>query len=220
MDTLQDTDNKTQIRTLVSKPFDLSLLCKSLSKHGHFYCHDILPYPIIDGLYNTLKFCEEKRHFSPALIGRGHNKLFMPQIRTDKTLWINGDNPCEHEFLNFLENIRSYFNQTLFLGLSLVEAHYAIYNTGDFYARHLDSFAQSKNCAKNRIISLVIYLNKNWHINNGGLLELYPNPQAQTPCGQIIPEYNHAVFFLSEEIPHQVNVCHQNRYSIACWFRY
>lgn len=219
MDTTIDTDIPNI--TLQTQDFDLELLCDNLTGTGYFYCHNFLPHHIIDGLYDTIRGHEQNNTLSVASVGRGTDKHHIPQIRTDKTLWINGDTPCEQEFLNFIEKIRLYLNQTLFLGLPLVETHYALYHAGDYYKRHLDSFAQSKTqTTKSRIISMVIYLNKNWQLSDGGLLELYANPNATEPCGHIIPEYNHAVFFLSEAIPHQVTLCHKTRYSIACWFRY
>jgi SM-20-related protein len=206
---------KKSLGGIEKKPFDLQMVCDDLVQNGYGYYCDILPVPLMNGLYDTLKTLKAHNMLLPASIGRGNNKMFAPQIRKDKTLWINGDTPHEKEFLHFLEKLRQYFNQILFLNLSSVESHYAMYNTGDFYARHVDSFKDSNS----RIISLVIYLNKNWYADDGGYLELYQTLESYIPFERIMPEYNHGVFFLSREIPHQVTICHKNRYSIACWFR-
>ena len=56
-------------------------------------------------------------------------------------------------------------NRALFLGLRSFEAQLAFTPTGGFYKRHLDSFAG----ARNRIVSLVAYLDADWHPEDGGI---------------------------------------------------
>jgi SM-20-related protein len=200
---------------LTPKIFDLDTLADDLYQHGYACVKNILNDTLLQGLLDTLNALKTHNNLTQAHIGRGHNRILKQQIRTNKIHWINGDNVYEHNFLAFLDTVRIELNRRLILGLFDHESHYAVYKQGDFYHRHLDSFKGQKN----RIISLVIYLNKNWHSDNGGLLKLYRNPQAQTPLGTVIPEYNHGVFFLSEEIPHEVTVSLKDRLSIACWFR-
>ena len=52
------------------------------------------------------------------------------------------------------------------LGLFEMEVCFAVYPPGGFYDRHLDSFAG----ARNRVVSLVAYLNEDWDEARGGAL--------------------------------------------------
>ena len=117
-----------------------------------------------------------------------------------------------------MEQLRRYLNRELFLGLFEYECHYAYYDVGAFYAKHLDAFKHNPN----RIVSTVLYLNPNWKPGDGGELRLFA-PQGTEECDRplmtIRPEYGTLVAFLSEDIPHEVVISHKPRYSIAGWFR-
>jgi SM-20-related protein len=200
---------------LEPKSFSLDGIADNLYKNGYAFVKNFLDDIIVQGLLDTIKTIDTDNNLQKAKIGRGRGHLLSTEIRNDKTHWIEGSNDYEQHFLDYLNEIRLALNKNLTLGLFDVEAHYAIYEQGGFYRRHLDSF-QGK---KNRIVSLVVYLNKSWQISDGGLLNLYHNQQQEYPFASIIPHYNHAVFFLSEQIPHEVTLSHKNRISIACWFR-
>ncbi len=200
---------------LEPQEFDIDLICQDLYQYGYCYVKNILDETILNGLIDTINVIISDNNMAHAHIGREHKRILEQTIRTDKIHWINGNNIYEEKLLTFLESMRLNLNKRLMLGLFNFEAHYAIYQQGDFYKRHLDSFKGQKN----RIISVVIYLNKQWKIDNGGLLQLYQNTDSHNAFGAIIPEYNHAVFFLSEDIPHEVTPAFADRLSIACWFR-
>ncbi len=210
----QKNTQKT-LNLIVPQVFSLERLCDDLCDVGYSYVKNFLNLDLSEGLLHNIYALYNNDNLYKAKIGQGNNQHIALTIRNNKIYWIEGDNQHEHEFLTVLEKIRLELNRQLFLGLSESEAHYALYEKGGFYGRHLDNFAGKKD----RVISLVIYLNKNWQISDGGLLQLYRNPEATEICATLIPDYNHAVFFLSEQIPHEVTVALKDRLSIACWFR-
>lgn len=103
------------------------------------------------------------------------------------------------------------------LGLFEFEVCYAVYPPGGFYDRHLDSFAG----ARNRVVSLVAYLNEDWDEDRGGALAVWPEGADADipPVARIIPEPGGVLLMLSEAIPHAVEVTHETRLGLAGWWR-
>ena len=66
---------------------------------------------------------------------------------------------------------------------------------------------------------MVIYLNPEWKLSNGGLLKVYMGDKSTAPFAEIVPVWGNVVIFLSEKIHHEVTPTIQTRYSIATWFR-
>ncbi len=151
--------------------------------------------------------------FKRAGISSTTNLHFDSSKRSDKTHWLDEDNKTQKEFLNFTENLRQYLNRSLYLGLSYYEAHFAVYDKGDFYEKHLDAFKNSKN----RIVTTVYYLNEDWNESDGGELIIYD--ENDTEIQKVIPNANTLVVFMSEKFPHEVLSANKKRYSIAGWFR-
>jgi SM-20-related protein len=121
-----------------------------------------------------------------------------------------------------MTELRVALNRHLYLGLHDYEAHYAHYAPAAFYRRHLDAFNSSGSessgeLAPRRILSTVCYLNENWQADDGGELVLWDRSDREIT--QIIPSSGTAVFFLSDEFPHEVRPAMAQRYSIAGWFR-
>lgn len=139
-----------------------------------------------------------------------HSAMIVSGIRGDSTCWVEESDPD----LEFLQNkfflIRQAINETLFLNLADQEFHFAHYEEGAFYRRHLDSF-QTDN---RRVVSLVVYLNDAWEAGWGGELRTHLNPVRD-----ILPAPNRAVFFLSAEVPHEVLATTKPRKSLTGWFR-
>lgn len=105
-------------------------------------------------------------------------------------------------------------NERLFLGLDFYEAHYAHYAPGAAYARHRDAFVGQRN----RIVSTVLYLNRDWQEADGGQLLVY-DEAAATVLERVQPRGGTLMVFLSERLPHEVLPARRSRYSIAGWFR-
>jgi len=111
-----------------------------------------------------------------------------------------------------MEALRVELNRALLLGLDELEAHYALYPAGARYARHSDCFRDDAA----RVLSSVLYLNSDWHRDDGGQLRLYLPHDASL---DIYPELGTLVLFLSAEFEHEVLPAKRERLSVAGWFR-
>ena len=133
--------------------------------------------------------------------------------RSDKTRWIDEDNQIQSEYLNFTNGLLSYLNHSLYLGLKYYESHFAIYDRGDFYEKHLDAFKNSTN----RVVTTVYYLNESWNKSDAGELIIYDKHNNKLTT--VSPKSNTLVVFMSDKFPHEVLKASKKRYSIAGWFR-
>jgi SM-20-related protein len=112
-----------------------------------------------------------------------------------------------------MNQLKDGLNRRLFMGLFDFESHYAVYEPGAFYKKHLDSLHGSQN----RILSTVFFLNPDWQENDGGELILYD--ESDLPLEVVNPNIGTLVLFLSERFPHEVRPTMKTRNSIAGWFR-
>ncbi|BCE03788.1 2OG-Fe(II) oxygenase [Marinicellulosiphila megalodicopiae] len=168
------------------------------------------PQKICEALLEQAKL--NVAEFQAASVGRKSNQILDTNIRSDKTLWIEGHSKAEIEWLAWCEQLKIALNQSLYLGLNNFECHYSIYNPNDFYQKHVDAFKGKSN----RKVSMVLYLNKGWQPEHEGQLVIYP--KEQDPL-KFDPTFASFVVFLSEDIPHEVLASHKDRFAIACWFR-
>lgn len=150
----------------------------------------------------------------PAGVGRGGDYQRNQDIRRDKIHWLEPGEPAVTEFLSWMDRLRTALNQRLFLGLFDYECHFAVYEPGDFYQKHLDAFKG----AKGRRLSTVFYLNSDWSELDAGKLVLYDEAGEQI-LERVAPKNGRLVIFLSEEFPHEVLPAKRTRFSIAGWFR-
>ncbi|PNQ53578.1 SM-20 protein, partial [Vibrio agarivorans] len=149
-----------------------------------------------------------------ARIGRSDDAMRLESIRSDKIQWLNEamGRPV-HEFLDKMETVRLEVNRNFYLGLFEYEAHFAKYEKGDLYQKHLDSFQGNKN----RRLTTVFYLNDNWNEEDAGELVVYD--LADNKLITIPPKAGRLFVFFSERFPHEVLPTNSERFSIAGWFR-
>lgn len=180
-------------------------------------------YLIIDNYFTPEQltiahhFFEQKQKenvFQKAAIGPSGNKKVISKIRGDYTYWLDRKKDIELKtvFENF-DEVKSLLNRLMFLSLAGYEFHLAHYPKGSFYKKHLDQF-DSRN---NRMISMIIYLNKNWSTNDGGELRIYPEGEESV---DIAPLENRCVIFRSDILFHEVLVSNTSRKSITGWMLY
>lgn len=193
--------------------FDVASLCADLTRQG-WSQHRLTDTALLTALREEAVALWQGDALSRAGVGRADDHELVREIRRDKTRWFDGASEAQRGWLDFAETMRSDINQCLALGLFSFEAHYAVYEPGGFYRRHLDSFRG----ARNRILSSVLYLNSGWQTGNGGLLRLY-DESDDSRITDIVPEFGTFAVFLSEEIPHEVTPAHAPRFSIAGWHR-
>lgn len=188
-------------------------MAQGLVEAGYSVSTHALPLSLACAL---IEYCQSINHgkFENANIGRGEQKTENAFVRTDEIHWINGTNDIENRWLRWAEQLMLNLNRRLYLGLFSFESHFSHYKPGDFYKRHVDAFKGEKN----RVLSLVTYLNPVWHNSDGGELVLYSGNGENTST-IVQPKLGTVALFLSEEIPHEVLPTYKDRYAIAGWFR-
>ncbi|MAN60239.1 MAG: oxidoreductase [Flavobacteriaceae bacterium] len=158
----------------------------------------------------------EDDRFKKSAIGNRTNEEVDKAVRGDFILWIDElrQNDAEEIFFGKINDLVSYLNKTCFLGILQKEFHYAVYPTGTFYKRHIDTFQNDDR----RKLSLVCYLNEeNWPVENGGELALYPNGK---PMVEVVPLPGRVVLFESQILEHEVKtVKNGERLSITGWLK-
>ncbi len=182
-------------------------------------------YSIVDSFFteeevtllrNSLCTKHEEDRFKKSAIGNRTNEEIDRSVRGDFILWINEQQqtPAEQLFFKKINDFVAYLNRTCFLGILQKEFHYAIYPTGTFYKRHLDTFMNDDR----RRLSVVCYLNEaNWPASNGGELVMYPEGKKEI---EILPLPGRIVFFESQLLEHEVKpVKGGERLSITGWLK-
>jgi len=173
----------------------------------------ILSDALVEDMPKMLLHSLQQQNFKQAAISNADAKHIDNQRRRDKICWLDETSKAQRDFLTFTKGLQEYLNRSLYLGLSYYEAHFAIYEEGDFYEKHLDAFKGSKN----RVVTTVYYLNEEFSKEDGGELLIYNKDDKLIT--NVIPNANTLVVFLSEEFPHEVLPAKKKRHSIAGWFR-
>lgn len=174
-----------------------------------------MPGGLLDALRKEVTILHNTDAMRRAGIGRGDELTRDRSVRRDQIVWLEGFTEPQAALFRFLDELMAGLNRRLFLGLKRYEAHYATFQQGDFYKRHLDSFRGRAS----RVLSLVLYLNEDWGLEDGGELRVFSPRDENSVTGVVRPEAGRAALFLSEEVPHEVLPANRTRFSIACWFR-
>ena len=196
---------------------DHPVLFENISRDLRLNGYSINPYALPLGLAEELwQHLQQmpRTAFSNAGIGRQQAYSRNGFVRSNQIAWIQDDSLTEQHWLQWASGLQTYLNRRLFLGLFSFESHFAHYAIGDFYKRHFDAF----NGQANRVISLIVYLNRDWNPADGGELVLYQPGADQDPI-RVTPTFGTVVAFLSEDFPHEVLTARRDRFSIAGWYR-
>jgi SM-20-related protein len=189
----------------------MPLISDDLAAQGWSVQLDYFPPDLIGELLRDLE--EQQERMKPAGIGRGAQNQVQEHIRNDKTLWLEGERAAQNEYLRLMDALRMDLNRDLFLGLTEFEAHYARYETGGFYKKHLDALKGERN----RVVSTITYLTPGWKESDQGQLVLYDGEDRE--LARILPAAGTLALFMSEDVPHEVLPPLRPRSSIAGWFR-
>lgn len=186
----------------------------ALSDNHYVILDDFLEKSQANQLREIFEKRLEQEKLKKAGIGESESKIINDSIRGDKIYWLdtNTNSELERNFLNKIEDVMSILNRYCFLSLSDYEFHYAHYKPGTFYKRHLDQFKGKKN----RLISSVFYMNKNWKQDDAGQLRIY----KENSHIDIEPIFNRLVLFKSDVVEHEVLKTFVHRYSITGWMLY
>ena len=176
-------------------------------QHGLAIISNAIPAALCEALLTEVS---QSNELQPAGIGRQQQFRHQNDIRRDHTLWLDGSTAAQQQYLARLDQLQQQVNRRCFLGLTHYECHYARYQQGDFYRKHLDAFKGRSN----RVLTTVCYLNT---VAQGGELVIYDENDQWLQ--QVQPTAGTLVMFESERFPHEVKPALDLRFSIAGWFR-
>lgn len=193
---------------------DSQLLIHNLCTHGFHIIENFLEPIQCQLIQAKAEEMYGQGLFRGAKIGLNLESHKNNTIRSDEIFWLDEceENPAIQNYLMKVQQLAQLINQELFLGLYEFETHLAAYQPGSYYKKHVDQFATKKN----RKISYVYYLNKDWCAEFGGELKLYN--QEEQLIHTVLPEENRFICFNSE-LPHEVCLTYQPRYSITGWMK-
>ncbi|MFB2587953.1 2OG-Fe(II) oxygenase [Acinetobacter sp. c1-l78] len=176
-----------------------------LSEQGFAVIDNAYPLAFIDAVRQEC--VQNLQRFRDAGIQNG----VMQNIRSDQILWLDDSLPVSQQHIRVLNALAEQLNQAFYLGIKQVEAHFACYETGKFYAAHRDNPQQ----ANHRVISSVWYVHDTWQADWHGELHLQ---DKHDHWHFITPESNRLALFQSDLL-HEVRKTEQQRLSITAWLR-
>ena len=185
--------------------WNIDAILDDLDRDGFSLIDEAYPHDYIEQL--KLECMQHLNEFRNAAIQNG----VVSDIRSDHILWLHAGLEISHQHTQTLALLAQQFNQAFYLGIKDVEAHFACYNAGEFYALHRDN-PQGKN---GRLISSVYYLHEKWQDDWGGELRL----QDKNGHWHIIPPQPNRLTLFQSDLLHEVLQAKQQRLSITAWLR-
>ncbi len=174
---------------------------------------NFLPEALAIHLKDNLTTLYANRELRSA--GTGNDVLSVQNklVRSDMIYWLDKkhNNEYENDFFELMDLFVSHINSTCYTGITGYEFHYALYETGSFYTKHLDQFRNNDS----RKYSMILYLNTDWKEPDGGELRIFQNNSQQ----DIAPLNGTSVFFKSSELLHEVLQTNKPRMSITGWLK-
>ncbi|MEO5668895.1 MAG: 2OG-Fe(II) oxygenase [Bdellovibrionota bacterium] len=188
-------------------------IADQLGKTNLCVCPDFLNHRTLREIQLDFESLKKTGIFKPAGTGQGIDHKVRDHIRRDTVHWIEPDarHPVQSLLWTKLEDLKTAFNRSLYLGISSIEGHYASFPKGGFYKRHLDCFQRNDD----RVVSVIIYLNRDWKSSDGGRLRVYD----QESYTDVDPVGGTLVCFMSRETEHEVMPSSVDRLSFAGWFK-
>ncbi|MEZ4951080.1 MAG: 2OG-Fe(II) oxygenase [Saprospiraceae bacterium] len=149
----------------------LDSLVDSLAENSYAVVDNFLSASEVEILRKHLLENYHSGEFKLAGIGNAANYNKDTTIRGDQIFWLDPETVSEDMqfFFDRINATISYLNRTCFLALQEYEFHFACYQPGSFFKRHLDAFKSDDS----RKISIVVYLNEDWNEMDGGNIRLY-----------------------------------------------
>lgn len=186
-------------------------IADELAEHGYAMADQFLSQNEAEQIVSLEDFEMIGERFKKAAIGKAHEHRINESIRGDYIRWVDKSSaaPAVRRYLDRIDELRSFLNQTLFLSLKDFEVHLTVYPAGAFYKRHLDQFRTDDH----RKLSVICYLNAGWKPEHGGQLRMH------LPDGplDILPLCGRLVCFRSDQIEHEVLPATRDRLSLTGW---
>ncbi len=201
-----------------ASPIDFEEVVQGLTREGYAVVDHFLDANEVAGCRSEAFHLSELQAFRPAGVGHGTDYQRAKDVRSDLIHWVDNQSsgPATVLYLERMQNLVTYLNRTCFLGIRDAEIHYALYQPGSFYKRHLDVFRDGSA----RKLSVICYLNDQWRPGDGGELMIYlPNDDGTETARQIEPLAGRLVCFESTRLEHEVLPTHRSRLSLTGWLK-
>ncbi|AYF43599.1 oxidoreductase, 2OG-Fe(II) oxygenase family protein [Halobacteriovorax sp. BALOs_7] len=197
---------------------ELDRLVDSLAKNRYYVSDTLINNELVRALKDEALSRFEVGEFDQARVGRQLTKRLDQHIRRDKISWISSDTNEQtnalKEYFSFLNQLKDYLNPLFYLGIRNYEGHFAFYDTGAFYKKHVD---QHRGRGLRRL-SVILYLN-DMNDGDGGEVVLYDFNHHENVLDTIRPKEGRLLIFISEDLPHEVLTAHMPRLSLTGWMR-
>ena len=186
-------------------------IADGLAEAGFAIVDNFLANAEIDAILDLDIFREGVVNFRKAGIGKESQLQINESIRGDYIRWIDKNEapPPAKVYMDRLQGLCEYLNQSLFLSLKDYEVHFTIYPAGSYYKRHLDQFKKDDH----RKLSVICYLNKEWQEQHGGQLRMH----FADKFIDVLPLSGRLVCFRSDQIEHEVLPATKERLSLTGW---
>ena len=193
----------------------ISSIIENIAEQGYVVIEQFINPQEIAPLVAQAKILQNAGEMHKAKTGI--NKVENSTLRGDFIHWIEGNQASKAEmfYLDAMAELQQAINKAFFLGLFEFESHFAIYPPGTGYQKHLDQFIGKEE----RQMSCILYLNNNWHADDGGQLRIYLDKKEDKRFIDITPQAGTFVVFLSSDFLHEVLPAKRERMSITGWFR-
>lgn len=188
------------------------IIADGLAEKGFAVVDNFLSRQEVDSILELGLFSTEALHqFRKAGIGKSQGMQVNELVRGDYIQWLDDKTApaAVKVYLNRLDLLTTFLNQSLYLSLKAHEVHMTVYPAGSFYKRHLDQFRHDDH----RKISAICYLNDNWTESDGGQLRMYL-PQEIV---DFVPVSGRFICFRSDLIEHEVLPARRDRISLTGW---
>ena len=190
---------------LLPKSWNVDQILDDLDQHGFAIIDDAYSG---DYVHQLIEECTSNlTRFREAAIQNG----VISKIRSDHILWLHPELHISNQHVQSLFSLGQELNRAFYLGIRDVEAHFACYNSGEFYALHRDN-PQGKN---GRMISAVYYLHEDWQDSWGGELHL----QDKNDIWHVLKPKPNRIALFQSDLLHEVLEAKHQRLSITGWLR-
>jgi len=206
-----------QANAIMLIPHKYELVFADLESQGWAIVDDLIPDAILENLRSTSRLVWQQGGFREARVGSTRQPVRDVSVRGDTICWLEPESAGSvyHDFQAWADQLQQCLNRYFFLGLRRSEFHFARYEPGAGYRRHLDQHHGQPH----RKISFVLYLNRDWAQGDGGELCLYDPQDAQQELRRVLPRFGRVAIFRSDLIPHSVLPARRVRWSLTGWFR-
>jgi SM-20-related protein len=186
-------------------------IATDLAESGYAVADHFLTEDEVNAVLDLDIFREGVNAFRKAGVGKMQQLQINESIRGDYIRWIDKNNalPPVKVYMDRVQGLAEFLNQSLFLSLKDIEVHFTIYPSGSFYKRHLDQFKKDDH----RKLSVICYLNKDWQDAHGGQLRMF----LEKGNMEFLPLSGRLVCFRSDMIEHEVLPATRERLSLTGW---